>query len=155
MLNEFILTVGFVIMVMGKCVNIQWLSCQKLPSAHINMQIKDLSHTNTTEIVEMQNKLFHIHTLYISSAQSHVLKSVTPQSAVLPLCYSLDLHREIEELRSKLLKSQNHVGQMEREFIQSRDYSESEMGKLQDELVKLRDRYDRYIHCIITPSLVK
>ena len=58
--------------------------------------------------------------------------------------FSLDLHHEIEELRSKLKKSESHVLQMERDFISSREYAENEISKLQDELAKLRDRYDRY-----------
>ena len=57
--------------------------------------------------------------------------------------FSLDLHHEIEELRSKLKKSESHVLQMERDFIDSREYAENEISKLQDELAKLRDRYDR------------
>lgn len=56
---------------------------------------------------------------------------------------SLDLHHEIEELRSKLKKSTSHIAQMEREFVESREYAEQEINKLQDELNKLRDRYDR------------
>ena len=56
---------------------------------------------------------------------------------------SLDLHHEIEELRSKLKKSTTHIAQMEREFVESREYAEQEISKLQDELNKLRDRYDR------------
>ena len=56
---------------------------------------------------------------------------------------SLDLHHEIEVLRSKLKNSESHVTSMEREFVESREYTENEISKLQDELAKLRDRYDR------------
>ena len=58
-------------------------------------------------------------------------------------CFSLDLHHEIEELRSKLNKSNAHMAQMEGEFQDSRDYADTQIDKLQDELAKLRDRYDR------------
>ena len=57
--------------------------------------------------------------------------------------HSLDLHHEIEDLRSKLSKSNTHIAQMEIEFADSRDYADQEITKLQDELGKLRDRYDR------------
>lgn len=56
---------------------------------------------------------------------------------------SLDLHHEIEELRSKLIKCQNQSSQMEREFIEHQQSAENEISKLQDELAKFRDRYDR------------
>jgi predicted nucleic acid-binding Zn-ribbon protein len=56
----------------------------------------------------------------------------------------LDLHREIEELRSKVKNGTAQMTQMEKEFTESRDYSEQEIAKLQDELSKLRDRYDRW-----------
>ena len=59
------------------------------------------------------------------------------------LHFSLDLHHEIEDLRSKLFKSTEEILQMEREFVDSSQYSEAEVGKLQDELGKFRDRYDR------------
>ncbi len=58
-------------------------------------------------------------------------------------CFSLDLHHEIEVLRSKLRSSESHVTSMEREFVESREYTESEIAKLQDDLARLRDRYDR------------
>ncbi len=57
--------------------------------------------------------------------------------------FSLDLHHEIEELRSKLKKSDSHIMQMERDFAESREYAEQEISKLQDELARLRDRYER------------
>ncbi len=56
---------------------------------------------------------------------------------------SLDLHHEIEALRSKLKGSDSRVSSMEREFVESREYADNEISKLQDELSKLRDRYDR------------
>ncbi|ELU07624.1 hypothetical protein CAPTEDRAFT_227174 [Capitella teleta] len=56
---------------------------------------------------------------------------------------SLDLHREIEELRSKVKKGGTQMTQMEKEFAQSKEFAEQEISKLQDELSKLRDRYDR------------
>ncbi|XP_064622402.1 brain-enriched guanylate kinase-associated protein-like isoform X2 [Lineus longissimus] len=56
---------------------------------------------------------------------------------------SLDLHHQIEELNSKLRQSNAHIAQMEKDFEASRLYSEQEISKLQDELLKLRDRYDR------------
>ena len=43
------------------------------------------------------------------------------------------------------MKSTSQIMQMEREFTESTQYSESEVAKLQDELAKLRDRYDRYV----------
>ena len=57
--------------------------------------------------------------------------------------FSLDLHHEIEVLRSKLKNSESHVTSMEREFVESKEYTDNEISKLQDELAKLRDRYDR------------
>ncbi|XP_074659429.1 brain-enriched guanylate kinase-associated protein-like [Tubulanus polymorphus] len=56
---------------------------------------------------------------------------------------SLDLHHQIEELRSKLLQNNSHIGQLETDFESRRLDYDFEIGKLQDELVKLRDRYDR------------
>lgn len=58
--------------------------------------------------------------------------------------YSLDLHHEIEELRSKLLQNTTHMAQMERDLQHCRQYSDNQVDKLQDELFKLRDRYERY-----------
>ena len=43
---------------------------------------------------------------------------------------------------------------MERDFVDSQDYSELEMSKVQDELNKLRDRYDRYV-CTEQNAVVK
>lgn len=56
---------------------------------------------------------------------------------------SLDLHHEIEELQAKVRDCNNRMGIMEREYTESREYSDSEIAKLQDELIKIRDRYDR------------
>ena len=57
---------------------------------------------------------------------------------------SLDLHREIEELMSMLKKNASNMVNMEQEFVQSRDYSNMEVSRLQYELSKLRDKYDRW-----------
>ncbi|KAK2182280.1 hypothetical protein NP493_359g10020 [Ridgeia piscesae] len=56
---------------------------------------------------------------------------------------SLDLHHEIEDLKSKLCRSNDHMEQMEQDVAQSRDYAHMEICRLQDDLGKLRDRYDR------------
>ena len=66
------------------------------------------------------------------------------QFNIFSFCFSLDLHHEIEVLRSKLKNSESHVTSMEREFVESKEYTDNEISKLQDELAKLRDRYDRY-----------
>ncbi len=71
----------------------------------------------------------------------HFLKYSTLPSSY--LYSSLDFHHEIEELRSKLVKSNSRISQMEHEFMESQEYAECENSKLEDELTKLRDRYDR------------
>lgn len=56
---------------------------------------------------------------------------------------SLDLHHEIEELKAKVTESNNRMIQMEADFADNQRLLELENSRTQDELVKLRDRYDR------------
>ena len=79
-----------------------------------------------------------LHKYLRSSLWEHKVLSIS-----FLLFFSLDLHHEIEDLRAKLKESQSRMAQMERDYCHSRDYAEQEISKLQDELAKLRDRYDR------------
>ncbi|GAB1609692.1 tight junction-associated protein 1-like [Argonauta hians] len=58
---------------------------------------------------------------------------------------SLDLHQQIEELRSSLLRNKQHIHLKEEELILSKQASEYEMFKLKEEISRLRDRYDRLL----------
>ncbi|XP_013417574.1 tight junction-associated protein 1 [Lingula anatina] len=58
---------------------------------------------------------------------------------------SLDLHHEIEELKSKLLQSNGKITQMNVDHEESKRLGEMEVCRLQDELMKLRERYDRLL----------
>ena len=57
--------------------------------------------------------------------------------------HSLDLHQQIEELQSHLLRSQAHISNMEQEFENKLQTTNYELLKTREELVKLRDRYER------------
>lgn len=56
---------------------------------------------------------------------------------------SLDLHSEIEELKSRVSGHKSHVSQLEVELSDTKCKAEQETTKLQEELSKLRERYDR------------
>lgn len=56
---------------------------------------------------------------------------------------SLDLHQQIEELQSRLLRSNRNIHQAEEELMQNKQAAEYEISKLKEELSRLRDRYDR------------
>ncbi|XP_050406754.1 tight junction-associated protein 1 isoform X1 [Patella vulgata] len=58
---------------------------------------------------------------------------------------SLDLHQQIEELQSHLVRSNNHISQVEHELLDSKQIADWELLKLTDEFAKLRDRYDRLL----------
>ena len=62
---------------------------------------------------------------------------------IISIFHSLDLHHEIEELRSKLVKSNTALEQLRSDYDAVRTVCESQVEKLQDEHGKLRDRYDR------------
>ena len=57
---------------------------------------------------------------------------------------SLDLHHEIEDLRAKLMRSNTRIAQMECDMADAQKLAEIEIAKLTDELIRLRDRYERY-----------
>ncbi|XP_064602459.1 brain-enriched guanylate kinase-associated protein-like isoform X2 [Liolophura sinensis] len=71
------------------------------------------------------------------------MKGVEKMERCLKLCACLDLHQQIEELRSQLHRSNVHISQIEHELMDSKQAAEYEVLKLRDELSKLRDRYDR------------
>ncbi|KAK7103946.1 hypothetical protein V1264_018735 [Littorina saxatilis] len=56
---------------------------------------------------------------------------------------NLDLHEQIEALRSQLQRSQASLGQVDRELMEGRQLMDMELTKTREELVRLRDRYDR------------
>lgn len=56
---------------------------------------------------------------------------------------NLDLHEQIEGLRSQLQKSQASLGQVEFELMEGRQTTDLELLKTREELARLRDRYDR------------
>lgn len=62
---------------------------------------------------------------------------------------SLDLHHEIEELKAKVSESNNRMIQMEADFADNQRLLELENSRIQDELAKLRDRYDRWLLLVI------
>ena len=71
---------------------------------------------------------------------------------------SLDLHQEIEELQFHLVRSKNHISQLEHELADSRQLSGYELSKFGEEFARLRERYDRcgvrIIHCTLFCSVV-
>ncbi|PVD25805.1 hypothetical protein C0Q70_13465 [Pomacea canaliculata] len=58
---------------------------------------------------------------------------------------NLDLHEQIEALRSQLQRSQASLGQVEMELIEGRQLTAQELAKTRDELARLRERYERLI----------
>jgi tight junction protein 4 (peripheral) len=56
---------------------------------------------------------------------------------------SLDLHEQIEALHSQLQKSQSSLHYVERELMDGRTLMDLELTKTREELVRLRERYDR------------
>ncbi|XP_041352729.1 tight junction-associated protein 1-like [Gigantopelta aegis] len=56
---------------------------------------------------------------------------------------SLDLHQEIEELQFHLIRSKNHISQLEHELADNKQLSEYELVKFREEFARLRDRYER------------
>ncbi|KAL8576200.1 hypothetical protein ACOMHN_027855 [Nucella lapillus] len=56
---------------------------------------------------------------------------------------NLDLHEQIEALHSQLLRSQQSLGQVELELMEGRQLMDLELTKTREELVRLRERYDR------------
>lgn len=58
---------------------------------------------------------------------------------------SLDLHHEVEELRSRLHESASRVAQLETQCADGRTAFDGEVGRLNDDLAKLRERYDRLL----------
>ncbi|ESO93525.1 hypothetical protein LOTGIDRAFT_232600 [Lottia gigantea] len=58
---------------------------------------------------------------------------------------SLDLHQQIEELQSHLVRSNGHISQIEHELLDSKQVADWELLKVTDEFNKLRDRYDRLL----------
>ncbi|KAL3873783.1 hypothetical protein ACJMK2_036868 [Sinanodonta woodiana] len=58
---------------------------------------------------------------------------------------NLDLHRQIGQLESQLMKSHSHITSIQHELVFVKETSEMEIHKLQEELTKMRDRYDRLL----------
>lgn len=58
---------------------------------------------------------------------------------------SLDLHGEIEQLKSEISKHKSRASQLEVEITETRAKADQDAAKLQDELAKLRERYDRLL----------
>ncbi|KAK3597160.1 hypothetical protein CHS0354_038089 [Potamilus streckersoni] len=58
---------------------------------------------------------------------------------------NLDLHRQIGQLESQLMKSHSHITSIQQDLVFVKEASEMEINKLQDELAKIRDRYDRLL----------
>ncbi|XP_029643108.1 tight junction-associated protein 1 [Octopus sinensis] len=58
---------------------------------------------------------------------------------------SLDLHQQIEELQSSLIRNNQHIHHKEEEHLLSKQASEYEVLKLKDDISRLRDRYDRLL----------
>ncbi|XP_076442826.1 tight junction-associated protein 1-like [Babylonia areolata] len=56
---------------------------------------------------------------------------------------NLDLHEQIEALHSQLQRSQQSLGQVELELMEGRQLMDLELTKTREELVRLRERYDR------------
>ncbi|CAH1791797.1 unnamed protein product [Owenia fusiformis] len=67
---------------------------------------------------------------------------------------SLDLHHRIEELTQQLRTANSHMSQMQQDFDKSRAYTDYEVSKVQDDLTKLRDRYDRLFEAYKTVQKV-
>ena len=61
------------------------------------------------------------------------------------MAYSLDWHHHIEELNAKLVETVTRAAQSETELIESRCKIEQDFVRLQEDLVKQRDRYDRFL----------
>ncbi|XP_052768485.1 tight junction-associated protein 1-like isoform X2 [Mya arenaria] len=64
-------------------------------------------------------------------------KSITDSS------HALDLQHEIEELHSRLMRSQSHMSNMEHEYENQIQVANYDLLKLREEFVRLRDRYER------------
>lgn len=56
---------------------------------------------------------------------------------------NLDLHEQIEALHSQLQKSQGNLHVVERELMDGRTLMDMELTKTREELMRLRERYDR------------
>lgn len=56
---------------------------------------------------------------------------------------NLDLHEQIEALHSQLQRSHQSLGQVELELMEGRQLMDLELTKTREELVRLRERYDR------------
>jgi len=63
---------------------------------------------------------------------------------VCSIASSLDWHHAIEELTAKLVVMTSRASNTERELADSRSRADVDIARLQDELIKLRDRYDRF-----------
>jgi len=56
----------------------------------------------------------------------------------------------IEELKAKLVDMTSRASNKERELLDSQYRADLDVARLQDELSKLRDRYDRSVAFVVT-----
>lgn len=69
------------------------------------------------------------------------------------LYFSLDLHHEVEELRSRLADNTEAAQQMQVEFAESQQQATTEIVRLKEEIAKLHDRHDRYRSSLLSTKL--
>ena len=89
-------------------------------------------------VVNTLDLFFFEAVLTFSEADLHL------DPAVYCMC-SLDLHEQIEALNSQLQRSQASLGQVEHELMEGRQLMDLELTKTREELVRLRERYDRLL----------
>lgn len=60
---------------------------------------------------------------------------------------SLHLHAEIEDLKQKLLEKENHIVNMETNFLcEAEKFPHGEYAALTDEIIIWQDKYARLVH---------